>query len=93
MLNKTEFRVMTGLSVLALILVVVDAVLVESNRAAQADLSARSQYIQQSLQLEPIYQALVRGLADVAAKGDAKVGMLLSAHGVTFTAQRKESGK
>lgn len=93
MLNKTEFRATTGLSVLALVLVVANAVLVEGNRTAQVDLSTRNQYIQQSLQLEPIYQALLRGLADAAAKGDAQIGTLLSSQGVTFTAQRKESGK
>ena len=93
MLNKTEFRVTTGLSMLGLALVVANAALIESNRTAQVDLSTRNQYVQQSVQLEPIYQALVRGLADVAAKGDAQIGTLLSSLGITFTAQRKEIGK
>jgi hypothetical protein len=93
MLNKMEFRVTTGSSVLALLLVVGNAVLVEGNRSAQGDLSTRTQYIQQSVQLEPVYQALTRSLADAAASGDAQIGTLLSSQGITFTAQRKETGK
>jgi len=93
MLSKMEFWVATGLSLLALVLVVVNAVLVQGNRATQADLSARAQYIQQSMQLEPIYQALVRNLAEMAGNGDTQIGTLLSSQGITFTAKSKESGK
>jgi len=93
MLSTMEFRVTTGLSVLALVLVILNTVLVENNRAVQGELSTRTQFIQQSLQLEPIYQALVRSLAEAASNGDAQIGTLLSSHGITFTAQRKEGGK
>jgi hypothetical protein len=94
MLNKTEFLIATGLSVLVLILVVVNAVLFEGNRTAQADLSTRGQYIQQSLQLEPIYQALVRSLAEMAAnRSDAQIGTLLSSQGITFSVRNREGGK
>jgi hypothetical protein len=93
MLSSMEFRLTTGLSLLALVLVIVNAVLVQSNQAAQVDLSTRAQYVQQSLQLEPIYQALVRGLANAAAGGDAQIGTLLSTQGITFSTQRKEGGK
>ena len=93
MLSNMEFRVTTGLSVLALVLVVINAVLADNNRTVQGEMSARAQYIQQSLQLEPIYQALVRSLSGAAANGDAQLGTLLSSQGITFTVQRKEAGK
>ena len=93
MLNKMEFRVTTWLSVLVLVLVIVNTVLFQGNQSTQVDLSTRSQYIQQSLQLETIYQPLVRTLANAAASGDAQIGTLLSSQGITFTAQRKETGK
>ena len=96
MLNQMEFRVTTGLSVLALVLVVVNAYLIQDNRTKQVDLSQRSQYIQQSLQLETIYQALVRSLAEAAGNGDRLIGSLLNGQGITVTAPQhkdKEAGK
>lgn len=69
-----------------LLLTVVNIGLFMSNRALQDQVGERAQYVQQSLQLEKIYQPLVRALANLAAnKQDAQIGSLLSSQGISFT--------
>jgi hypothetical protein len=93
MLSKMEFRVATGLSILILVLVVINGILVEVNRMTQIDLLTRGQYIQQSVQIEPVYQALVRSLAEAAVNGDEQIGTLLTSQDISFRAQLNEGGK
>jgi sensor domain CHASE-containing protein len=85
--NTLQYRILMLLGVLALVLAVLNALMFSSNREAQNELSARAQYIQQSLQLEPLYQSLVKSLADLAARdGDTQLGDLLAAQGISFSA-------
>ena len=75
------------LGALALILAIVNSVLFSNNRQEQNEISTRGQYIQQSLQLEPLYQSLIKSLAELAAKdNDKQIRDLLAAHGITFSA-------
>lgn len=86
MLKKWQFMLLTALAIASLVLVITNVVLFTGNREAQAEFNNRAQYIQQSLQLEPLYQGLVRNLAEISAKtGDPQIGQLLSAQGITFT--------
>jgi len=86
-LNTLQYRILMLLGILALLLSVVNALMFSSNRQAQNELSGRAQYIQQSLQLEPLYQSLVKSLADLAAReGDTQLGELLATQGISFTA-------
>ena len=86
MLSKQQFYLLTGLGAAALILAITNIVLFTGNRSAQNEYTTRSQYIQQSLQIEPIYQGLIRGLADLAAKqNDAQLRDLLASQGISFT--------
>lgn len=89
MLNKQQFYLLGGLGVAALILAISNIVLFTGNRAAQNEFNTRAQYIQQSLQLEPVYQGLIRGLAELSAKqNDAQLRDLLASQGITFTAKQ-----
>ncbi len=86
-MNTLQYRILMLLGILALMLSVVNALMFSSNRQAQNELSARAQYIQQSLQLEPLYQSLVKSLADLAARdGDTQLGELLATQGISFSA-------
>lgn len=72
-----------GLASLLLVLVLVDAMLFIGNRQVQREVAQRNQVIQQSLQLEPIYQSLVRALAESAvARHDDALRALLAAEGI-----------
>ena len=94
MLNKNQFFLLSGLGAIALVLAITNIVLFNGNRSTQNEFSTRAQYIQQSLQLEPVYQGLIRSLAELSAKqNDAQLRDLLAAQGITFTAKQPEPGK
>ena len=74
-------------SVIFLLLVLVNITLILTNRTLQEQVNSRNQYIQQSLQLEKIYQPLVRALAELAAtRGDNQIKALLNEQGINFSA-------
>ena len=86
MLKQWQFMLLTALAVVSLALVAVDIVLVSGNREVQTEVASRAQYIQQSAQLEPLYQGIVRNLAELSTKSkDPQIEQLLSSLGITFT--------
>jgi hypothetical protein len=86
MLMQWHFRLLTVLAALALVLAVTDIVMFSSNQQSQNEYSGRTQYIQQSLQLEPIYQGMIRSLAELSAKNnDQQIKSLLNSQGINFT--------
>ena len=86
MLMQWQSRLLTGLAALALVLAATDIVMFSSNQKAQNEFNGRTQYIQQSLQLEPIYQGIIRSLAELSAKtNDAQIKDLLASQGINFT--------
>lgn len=75
-----------GASLLFGLLVITNIILLSGNQTLQAQINSRSQYIQQSLQLEKIYQPLVRTLAEMAAtRGDEQMKTLLNEQGINFS--------
>lgn len=93
MLKQWQFMLLTTLALVSLALVVTNIVLFTGNREAQNEFSTRALYIQQSLQIEPLYQSIVRNLAELSAKtNDPQITQLLTSQGITFTVnQPKES--
>jgi hypothetical protein len=86
MLKPWQFATLSALAVIALVLVIVNVVLFSSNRAAQVDVTGRQQFIQQSVQLETLYQQMVHSLAELSAKNnDAQLKSVLAAQGITFS--------
>ena len=81
------YRVTAVLSGLTLVLVVVYICLVQDNRAVQAEVNRRQQFINQSIQLGRINEVLIRALAAAAANGkDDKLRELLAQNGITINA-------
>jgi len=81
------YWVTVGLAASALLLVVAYIILVQDNRAVQADVSRRQQFINQSLQLGRINDVLIRALAAAAASNkDDKLRELLAQNGITISA-------
>lgn len=94
MLKPNQHQILTGLALLVLILAGTNAVLFNGNRHLQNDIATRGQYIQQSLQLEPIYQSMIRGLAELSAKhNDAQLSQLLASQGISFTVNVPQQAK
>jgi hypothetical protein len=76
-----------GLSAAAGALVVAYIILVQDNRKVQADVNRRQQFINQSIQLGRINEALIRALAAAAVGNkDDKLRDLLSENGITINA-------
>jgi len=87
MLKRWEYWVLTLPALAAAVLVVVNMSLFTGNRSAQAEISSRAQYIQQSAQLEPLYREMVKALADLAVRNnDGQLRELLTKQGITVSA-------
>lgn len=68
-----------------LVLAAVNGVLGLANRALQADVNVRAQYINQSVQLSNLEQALARAAATAAVNNkDTKLGELLERNGIHY---------
>ena len=81
------YRVTVGLSGFSLILVVAYIILVQNNRSVQLQVNQRQQFINQSIQLGRINEALIRALAAAAVSNkDDKLRDLLTQHGITINA-------
>jgi hypothetical protein len=86
LLKQWQFMLLTALAVVGLALAITNIVMFTGNREAQNEFSTRAQYIQQSLQLEPLYQGIVRNLAEISAKtNDPQITQLLTSQGITFS--------
>ena len=76
-----------GLSGLTLAFVVAYMVLVQDNRTVQADVNRRQQFINQSIQLGRVNEALIRALAAAAvSNNDDKLRDLLADNGIAINA-------
>lgn len=93
MLTTRQFYLLNGLGAVALVLAIINIVLFSGNRSLQNEYASRAQYIQQSLQLEPVYQGLIRSLAELSAKqNDTQLHDLLAAQGISFTYKPSAQG-
>ena len=76
-----------GLSAAAGALVIAYIILVQENRTVQADVNRRQQFINQSIQLGRVNEALIRALAAAAvSNNDDKLRDLLAENGITINA-------
>jgi len=87
MLKNREFWILTALAALGLVLALTNMILFGQNRQAQAEISSRAQFIQQSAQLEPLYREIVKALADLSVRNqDSQLRDLLAKQGITVSA-------
>ena len=86
MLKTWQFVVLMAMAVLSAVLVVANMVLFTQNRGLQQTIAARQQFVQQTAQLEPLYQQIVKALAELASRNnDAQLAAVLNSQGITFT--------
>ena len=78
-------RLLVALSGITLILVVAYIVLVQDDHTMQAEVNQRQQFINQSIQLGRVNEALIRALAANAGKDD-KLRELLAQNGISINA-------
>jgi hypothetical protein len=86
MLKPWQFWSLTVVAAVAAVLVPTNIVLYSQNHDTQVELTGRAQYIQQSVQLEPLYREIVKALADLSVnKQDTALTELLARQGITVT--------
>ena len=67
------------------VLVLVNIVLFEGNRAVQAEVARRAQFIQQTVPLETLTREIVNAIANLALRNnDDALRMILAQHGITI---------
>jgi hypothetical protein len=77
-------RVLAGVS---LLLVIFNDVMSVVNRSAQLEVNARAQFINQTVQLGRLEQAIVRAAATAAVNNkDTQLGNLLTSNGIRYQA-------
>ncbi len=85
-LSKGAFWTLNALAGVALVLVIANVVLSREVMALRDDVSARQQYINQTVRLSRVNVQLIQALANAAARtGDTDLRALLAAHGISFT--------
>jgi hypothetical protein len=85
MLSRWQFNVVVALAAVTLVLVITNMVLFSRNRAQQQEINNRQLYIQQTAQLEGLYQQMIRAVAELSARNnDAALGAVLTRQGITF---------
>jgi pyridoxine/pyridoxamine 5'-phosphate oxidase len=92
-LKPWQFRLLSALAALCVVIVGTNAGLYFANRSAQAQLNARAQYIQQSQSIGSLYQEIAKALANLAVEHhDDEIKALLAKEGFTISAAPAESG-
>lgn len=86
MFSRLHFWALSTLALAALVLMVSSLLLARQNAALQAQLGSRAQYVQQSQQLQTLYLEIIRGLAELGARGnDEALRTMLQKHGISYT--------
>lgn len=87
MLKNYQYWILSVVAALCLLLVILDIAIVRSNQTLRTDVDRRGQYIQQSAQLQVLYQDMVKALADLAVQNkDDQLRDLLRQEGITINA-------
>jgi len=83
--DSWPYRLLVALSGITLILVVVYIFVIQDNRSVQSEVNQRQQFINQSIQLGRVNDALIRALAATAVSNkDDKLRDLLAQNGITI---------
>jgi len=86
MLKTWQYLTLIALGATSLVLVVTNAGLTASNRAQQGEINQRQGFLQQTQSLEGLYREMVKGLAELAVRGnDRPVIDALAAQGINVT--------
>ncbi|MFO1198010.1 MAG: hypothetical protein U1E86_13685 [Burkholderiaceae bacterium] len=92
-MTRNGYWLSVALGGVAVILAITNAALFSNNRLQQAEINGRAQFIQQSVQLEGLYNEMVRALAELSARSnDEQLKSLLQGVGITFSVNGQGGG-
>jgi hypothetical protein len=94
MLAARQHLILTVIAAIGALLVVIDLIMVKSNQTLNTEIAQRTQFLQQSVQLESLQQQMIKALAELAVKNnDAQIRELLNSQGITFSQNATSSNK
>ena len=82
-LKTIRFWAATALASVAVLLVIMDGWLVTSNAGIRGEVTARQQFINQSVQLSQVFRELLNDLGGFALRNNAAIRQLLAESGFT----------
>lgn len=86
MLKRSQFWLLSGIGAACVAFTVVNMLLFSGNQALQRQVTQRTQFVQQSVQLEGLYQQIVRALANLSVRDkDAQLSAILARQGLKVT--------
>lgn len=86
MLKSYQYWILSVIAALGLLLMILDIIYVNRNQTVRAEVEGRGQYIQQSVQLQGLYQEMIKALADLSVRNkDDKLRDLLNQEGINIT--------
>lgn len=92
MLKSLQFWVLSAAGAACVLLALLNMALFAGNQGLQGRLSARGQYIEQSAQLQGLYQQIVRAVASLSVRNkDPKLQAILAKQGLHVTVNSKAS--
>ncbi|MGH8317797.1 MAG: hypothetical protein ACREUL_07440 [Steroidobacteraceae bacterium] len=87
MLTRFHSRVLSAIGALCVLSVIANIVLSTANQGLQGQVNERTQYIQQSAQLQRLYAQMARALADLSVRNkDEQLTAVLTRQGIKVTA-------
>lgn len=86
MLKRSQFWLLSGIGAACVAFTVANMVLFSGNQSLQRQVTQRTQFVQQSVQLGALYQQIVRALADLSVRDkDAQLRGILARQGFKVT--------
>lgn len=86
MLKPWQFWTLTALGIAAVILTAFNVTVQQGNLRIQEEITARQQFLQQSMQLENLYREIAQAAGTLAARNnDEALREMLAAQGITVT--------
>jgi hypothetical protein len=86
MLKRGQFWSLSAIGAACLIVAALNMVMYSGNQGLRSRVSSRQQYIQQSLQLQGLYQQIVRAVADLSVRNhDEQLKAILAKEGINVT--------
>ena len=91
--SNMQYWTLTGIAIVALLLVVVNIFTAMDNSKARSEVNERQRFINQSVQLSRLHGQLVQGLAALSAQSDDwELRDVLAEHGITFSIREGDQG-
>jgi hypothetical protein len=86
MLRSLQYWVLSAIGAACVLLVVANIAIASKNQDLQLQVSQRGQYIQQTVQLQALYQQIVHALADLSVRNkDGQLSAILATQGIHVT--------